>query len=191
MAPRTPRFLAWSPAGGAILYDGCGSGRDALVFRRMGYSVTAFEASPTLASLAFDHCGLPVDVRRFREGGREGRFDDIRTCAGLRHVPMAELPEVLQRLGRALKPGGVLHSWFKYGAGEREHGGRRFTDLDEAGLDALVWEVPGLAVLETRVTRDRREGREEERWVNAIRGSPNKNVKFLNLAVTSRGYILL
>jgi hypothetical protein len=51
--------------------------------------------------------------------------------------------------------------------------------------------VPGLAVLETRVTRDRREGREEERWVNAIRGSPNKNVKFLNLAVTSRGYILL
>ncbi|NCA72639.1 MAG: SAM-dependent methyltransferase, partial [Sphingobacteriia bacterium] len=61
-----------------------------------------------------------------------------------------------------------LYASFKHGAGEREHGGRRFTDLDEAGLAALVGAVPGLAVLETWTTGDRREGREQERWLNAL-----------------------
>jgi hypothetical protein len=71
------------------------------------------------------------------------------------------LPEVLRRLGRALKSDGVLYASFKYGAGEREHRGRRFTDLDEKGLAALVEAVPALAVIESRVTGDRREGRDE------------------------------
>ena len=174
MAPLYARFLARVPTGGRILDAGCGSGRDALAFRRLGYTVTAFEASPTLAQMASEHCGLLVEVRRFQEIDWEDRFDGIWACASLLHVPMAELPEVLGRLGRALKPDGVLYASFKYGAGEREHGGRRFTDLDEEGLAALVGAVPALAVVETWVTGDRREGREGERWLNAVvaRGSP-------------------
>ncbi|NCC37000.1 MAG: class I SAM-dependent methyltransferase, partial [Chloroflexia bacterium] len=145
-----------------------GSGRDALAFRRLGYDVTAFEASPTLARMASEHCGLPVEVRRFQEIAWEDRFDGIWACASLLHVPMSDLPEVLGRLARALKPGCVLYASFKYGAGEREHGGRRFTDLDETGLAALVGAVPGLEVIETSVSGDRREGREHERWLNAL-----------------------
>jgi hypothetical protein len=64
-------------------------------------------------------------------------------------VPIADLPEVLRRLARPLEPDEVRSASFKYGAREREHGGRRFTDLDEKGLDARFGEVPGLAVLET------------------------------------------
>ncbi|MFB1494647.1 MULTISPECIES: class I SAM-dependent methyltransferase [unclassified Thiocapsa] len=174
MAPLYARFLARVPPGGHLLDAGCGSGRDALAFRRLGYAVTAFEASPKLARLASEHCGLPVEVRRFQEIDWEGCFDGIWACASLLHVPLAELPEVLGRLGRALKPGAVLYASFKYGAGEREHGGRRFTDLDEAGLAGLVGAVPVLAVLEVWVSGDRREGREGERWLNAVvaRGSP-------------------
>jgi SAM-dependent methyltransferase len=174
MAPLYDRFLARVPSGGQILDAGCGSGRDALAFLRLGYAVTAFEASPTLARLATAHCGLPVEVRRFQEIEWEDRFDGIWACASLLHVPMAELPEVLGRLGRTLKPDGVLYVSFKYGSGEREHGGRRFTDLDEAGLIALIGEMPALAVAETWVTGDRREGREGERWLNAVvaRGWP-------------------
>ncbi|NCA72205.1 MAG: class I SAM-dependent methyltransferase [Sphingobacteriia bacterium] len=168
MAPLYARFLAHVPPGGHILDAGCGSGRDALAFRSLGFAVTAFEASPKLALLASEHCGLPVEVLRFQEIEWEGRFDGIWACASLLHVPMAELPEVLGRLGRALKPGGVLYVSFKYGSGEREHGGRRFTDLDEAGLAALIEAVPALAVIETWVTGDRREGREGERWLNAL-----------------------
>jgi SAM-dependent methyltransferase len=168
MAPLYARFLARVTPGGHILDAGCGSGRDALAFRRLGYAVTAFEASPTLARIASEHCGLPVEVRRFQEVDWEDRFDGIWACASLLHVPMAELPEVLRLLGRALKHGGVLYVSFKCGAGEREHGGRRFTDLDEAELVALVETVPALAVIETWVTGDRREGREGERWLNAV-----------------------
>ncbi|WP_373507595.1 class I SAM-dependent methyltransferase [Thiocapsa sp.] len=173
MAPLYDRFLARVPPGGRILDAGCGSGRDALALRRLGYAVTAFEASPTLARLATAHCGLPVEVRRFLEIDWQDAFNGIWACASLLHVPMAELPEVFGRLGRALKPDGVLYASFKYGAGEREHGGRRFTDLDEEGLAALVKVVPGFAVLETWVTVDRREQREGERWLNAVvaRGS--------------------
>jgi SAM-dependent methyltransferase len=177
MAPLYARYLAYVPPGGHILDAGCGSGRDALAFRRLGYSVTAFEASSALAGLASAHCGLPVEVRRFQEDDWQERFDGIWACASLLHVPMAELPEVLRRLGRALKPDGVLYASFKFGAGERAHGGRRFTDLDEAGLAALVEAVTAIAVRKTWVTGDRREGREAERWLNAIvgRGSPTRD----------------
>ncbi|HSO82705.1 class I SAM-dependent methyltransferase [Thiocapsa sp.] len=170
MAPLYARFLARVPPGGYILDAGSGSGRDALAFRRLGYAVTAFEASPTLARMASAHCGLPVEVRRFQAVDWEGCFDGIWACASLLHVPMAELPEVLRRLERALKSDGVLYASFKYGAGEREHGGRRFTDLDEEELVALVGTVPALEVLETWVTGDRRAGREGERWLNAMVG---------------------
>ncbi len=168
MAPLYARFLARVSPGGHILDAGCGSGRDALAFRELGYAVTAFEASPALARLASDYCGLPVEVRRFQEVEWEDRFDGIWACASLLHVPLAELPEVLRRLGRALKAGGVLYASFKYGAGEREHGGRRFTDLDERRLAALVEAVPPFAVVETWVSGDRREGREGDRWLNAF-----------------------
>ncbi|NCA71921.1 MAG: class I SAM-dependent methyltransferase [Sphingobacteriia bacterium] len=168
MAPLYARFLARVPPGGQILDAGCGSGRDALAFRRLGYAVTAFEASPALARMASDYCGLPVEVQRFQEIEWEDRFDGIWACASLLHVPLAELPGVLRRLGRALKSGGVLYASFKYGAREREHGGRRFTDLDERGLAALVEGVPPFAVVETWVSGDRREGREGERWLNAV-----------------------
>ncbi|NCA72755.1 MAG: class I SAM-dependent methyltransferase [Sphingobacteriia bacterium] len=179
MAPLYARFLGHVASGGHILDAGCGSGRDALAFRRRGYDVTAFEASPALARMASEHCGLPVEVLRFQEIEWEDRFDGIWACASLLHVPMAELPEVLPRLGRALKPDGVLYASFKYGVGEREHGGRRFTDLDEEGLAALVEAVPALAVVETWVTGDRREGREGERWLNAIvaRGSASRTAQ--------------
>lgn len=149
MAPLHARFLAGIPPGGHLLDAGCGSGRDALAFRRLGYRVCAFEASPALARLASDHCGLPVEVQRFQDIEWEDQFDGIWACASLLHVPMAELPEVMGRLTRALVPGGLLYVSFKYGSGERLHGGRRFTDLDEAGLDALCAAVPGLTVIET------------------------------------------
>jgi SAM-dependent methyltransferase len=123
MAPLYARFLARIPAGGHILDAGCGSGRDALAFRKLGYAVTAFEASPTLARLASNYCGLPVEVRRFQEIEWQDAFDGIWACASLLHVPPVELPEVLRRLGRALKTDGVLYVSFKYGSDERDHGG--------------------------------------------------------------------
>ncbi|WP_296900714.1 hypothetical protein [Thiohalocapsa sp.] len=83
-------------------------------------------------------------------------------------MPTAELPDVVGRLRAALKPSGILYASFKYGNGEREHHGRRFTDLDEPALAGLLEQVPGLEPVETWTTGDRRPGRESERWLNTL-----------------------
>ena len=168
IAPLYVRFLAQLPAESHILDAGCGSGRDARAFLTRGHRVTAFDASPTLVALAAEHGGLPVQVKRFHEIEWHGEFDGIWACASLLHVPLAELPEVLERLAIALKPHGTLYASFKYGSGEREHGGRRFTDLDESGLAALLATTPAFTELETWTTADRRPGRADERWLNTL-----------------------
>ncbi len=168
MTPLYERFLRRLPEKASILDAGCGSGRDTLAFRRMGHEVVPFDASPELAALAEAFLGSPVEVLRFQDMAWEDRFDGAWACASLLHVPYDELPDVLLRLERALKPGGVLYASFKYGRGEREVEGRRFTDLDEEALAGLLHRVPGLSLLETWVTPDRRKGREKERWLNLL-----------------------
>ncbi len=138
-----------------ILDAGCGSGRDAKAFLERGYTVSAFDASPVLARLATVHTGLP-------------RFDGIWACASLLHVPLADLPDVFQRLDRALKPGGVLYASWKSGQGERQDGDRRFTDLDEAHLDVLLRAARCFTTLEVWTTVDSRPARAHERWLNAL-----------------------
>ena len=95
-------------------------------------------------------------------------LDASRACASLLHLPTAELPDVMDRLRIALKPGGILYASFKYGSREREHQGRRFTDQDETGLSALLDQVAGLALLESWGTGDLRPGRASERWLNTL-----------------------
>ena len=168
MSPLYAPFLAQLEAGAAILDAGCGSGRDARAFRERGFAVTAIEPSAPLARLAEAHCGLPVQVLRFQDLDWSERFDGIWACASLLHVPLAELPAVLSTLARALRPGGLLYASFKVGRGERDSGGRHFTDLDETGLEALLARVPELALIETWITQDRRSWREAERWLNAL-----------------------
>ncbi len=63
---------------------------------------------------------------------------------------------------------GLLNASFKVGRGERDRGGRHFTNLDETGLETLIARVPELALLETCNTQDGRSWREAERWLNAL-----------------------
>jgi SAM-dependent methyltransferase len=168
MTPLYRRFLPLLPDRARILDAGCGSGRDARVFATLGHHVTAFDASPALAALAERHLGQPVACLRFQGIAWQAAFDGIWACASLLHVPAAELPEVMQQLCLALKPGGALYASFKYGSGEREHHGRRFTDLDESGLAAVLRGVPVLEAVETWTTGDLRPGREAERWLNTL-----------------------
>ena len=44
------RFTALLPKAGHILDAGCGSGRDSLAFKTLGYTVTAIDASAALAN---------------------------------------------------------------------------------------------------------------------------------------------
>ncbi len=153
--------------GARVLDAGCGSGRDAKAFQEMGYQVEAFDASPAMVELAREHTGLPVKVMTFADVDWKEEFDGIWCCASLLHVSAVELPGVMRRLADALKPGGVWYVSFKYGEGEREVDGRRFTDMDDEGLGALLGSVGGIEVAEMWVTRDKRPGRDED-WFNGV-----------------------
>jgi len=169
MASLYAPFLRLVAPGGCVLDAGCGSGRDARAFSKLGYRVEAFDASAEMVELAKAYTGLPVQQMTFSTLEAEARYDGIWCCASLLHLPQAELPEAMQRLARALKPGGVWYLSFKYGTGEREKEGRHFTDLNEASLQKLVSTLPQVSIIEQWTTQDKRPDRDEV-WLNVILG---------------------
>ncbi|KPA98254.1 DEAD/DEAH box helicase family protein [Pseudomonas asplenii] len=161
------RFLESIPAGGYILDAGCGSGRDSKAFASSGYRIAAFDASPALATLASQHLGQTVPVRRFAEITELSHYDGIWACASLLHVPAAEMPDALARLWQALKPGGTFYCSFKLGEGERDHQGRRFTDATEHQMDAWLEALDDIADISYWHTADQRPGRSDA-WLNVL-----------------------
>ena len=162
------RFLPHVPKGGSILDAGCGSGRDALAFTRMGFEVEAFDASPELAALACAHTGLNVQVMRFEQVAWEAHFDGIWACASLLHVPAAEQALCLSRLVQALKPGGVLYASYKLGADETvDAHGRPFTHATVERVTHWLHAAPLSRVLQLWQSTDQRPG-VTQAWLNVL-----------------------
>ena len=130
------RFLRTIPKQGFILDAGCGSGRDALHFLKLGYNVKAFDASPELANLAQNLTGLSVKQLTFEDMIPCSIFDGIWANASLLHVPQQELQGVLHTLYKSLKPGGTLYCSFKYGRTDHtDKRGRHYTNQTCESLD--------------------------------------------------------
>lgn len=165
-APRA-RFLRHVPAGGKILDVGCGSGRDALVFARAGFDVTAFDGSVEMVKLAREHTGLPVRCINFEDVRWICAFDGLWACASLLHVKRRKLPSTLSILARTLRPHGAMYVSMKCGTDEREAEGRFFTDVSQDELIELLARS-GMKRLEAWISPSVRPGREHELWVNVI-----------------------
>ena len=161
------RFLSYLEPGQTILDAGCGSGRDMAAFMNAGFAADGFDASPELCRIASKKTGRSVRQLRFEELDGEEKYDAIWACASLLHVTRAELPDVLLRLYRLLKTGGIFYASFKYGNGERMKEGRYFRDLEEEEGKALMEEA-GFSVKEVFITRDVRPNRYDEKWINFI-----------------------
>ena len=160
-------FLRYLPEHASILDLGCGSGRDSLAFHQKGYQVEAIDYSESLVKKAQELTGLPVRHQSFYELDEENKYDGVWACASLLHCERQKLPEVLSRILRTLKAGGVLYMSFKYGSTDREKDGRNFTDLNEQQAHELVREVPGFLLLQQWITVDQRPDRAEE-WLNIL-----------------------
>lgn len=161
------KFLNYLSEGASILDAGCGSGRDSVAFKQLGYHVTAMDASPEICKEAEKVLGQKVLCKIFEELDDENVYDGIWACASLLHVPKESMGEVLYRLKLALKDGGILYASFKYGDGEKIVNERLFNYFNEQSLRMLMREN-GFEVLELFVTRDVRENRHEEKWVNVV-----------------------
>ena len=161
-------FLSYLKKGAKILDFGCGSGRDAKYFLDKGYSVEALDGSETLCRLAAKYAGIPVRHQLFQELEEKDRYDGIWACASVLHVKKTELPDVFQRLTRALRPGGILYVSFKYGEFEGFRGGRYFTDFQEDSFRNWAGQFSTLEEEKMWITRDARRERSGERWLNII-----------------------
>nr|WP_321251611.1 class I SAM-dependent methyltransferase [uncultured Ruegeria sp.] len=166
------RFLAVLPQSTAdtvrILDAGTGSGRDALAFRRAGYQVAAFDASPAMVEAATVFAGLPVQHLRFEDFAWNNPFEGIWACASLLHVAREDLSGVMRRLADHLVTDGILYVSFKLGTGERQKDGRSFTDMNEETLSSLLDECPDLRQVEVWRSSDCRPDRKEDIWLNAL-----------------------
>lgn len=160
-------FLPLIPVGGYILDAGCGSGRDALFFKRNGYRVSAFDGSDAIAALARQKTGLSVQHRFFSDVQESSTYDGIWACASLLHLPFDEVSEAIGRLWNALKPDGVFYMSFKIGSGERKQDGRHFTDADETIAEQWVCDLRELESCRMWRTVDQRPDRDDQ-WLNIL-----------------------
>ncbi|WP_165062074.1 bifunctional 2-polyprenyl-6-hydroxyphenol methylase/3-demethylubiquinol 3-O-methyltransferase UbiG [Adlercreutzia sp. ZJ154] len=161
------RFVAMLPVGGRILDLGCGSGRDSLAFLKAGFDVDAVDGSGQMVEAATKLTGLDVVQALFDEYEPAGLYDGIWACSSLLHVAPDDLPRLIEKYSKALKPHGVFYLSFKLGDYEGMRNGRWFTDLTEESFRALIDKIVGLEISEIDITSDVRPGRSDEKWLNA------------------------
>ena len=158
------RFAALMPEGARILDLGCGSGRDTVAFRGLGFSVEPVDGSEGMVSQAERNTGAPVRHLMFEDLDYTDEFDGVWACSTLLHVPSDRLPYVLSLVRRALRDGGIFYMSFKKGDFEGERDGRHFTDMERSTLRVLA-ESCGFSVLELWESS---ELSRRQTWVNAL-----------------------
>ncbi len=169
------RFLELLPQNPIILDAGCGAGKDARVFNKLGANVTGIDLSK----------GLIEEARKrnptvnFEEGdflnlrfGNES-FDGVWAHASLVHLEtVADAKKALGEFHRVLKDGGILHIYVKAQLGENKtevvkdtlsNHDRFFRYYTEDEMKQLVTDA-SLQVIETEV-QDDLHGREEVKWI--------------------------
>jgi SAM-dependent methyltransferase len=126
-ATRLAGFLALVPPGGSILELGCGAGHHSARMLAAGFNVRATDGSPEMAEIAARRLGHPVETMPFHELDDQDAYDGVWASACLLHVPRDDLAGILEKIHRALKPGGLFYASFKIGEGDgRDNLGRYY-----------------------------------------------------------------
>jgi len=162
------RFTACLPDHAYVLDFGCGSGRDTKAFLNMGFLVDATDGSEEMCVRASEYTGIRVKKMLFQELDAYEKYDGIWACASILHLPREELADVIRKMEKALKTGGVLYTSFKYGNTEGIKNGRYFTYFTEESLNEFWEDASSLQIFDRWITQDVRPDRKEEKWINLL-----------------------
>lgn len=161
-------FLKYIPPRGRILDFGCGSGRDAKYFHARGFEVDAVDGAEELCKRAAEYTGINVKQMLFSDLDTVEEYDGIWACASILHVSSSELWEVLLKMIKALKNGGIIYASFKYGEYEGLRNGRYFNDFTGISFINYIEDMASVKILELWTTGDVRPDRGDENWLNLI-----------------------
>jgi SAM-dependent methyltransferase len=121
----------------SILDLGCGPGRDLKTFSGLGHRAVGIDGAAQFVQMARAYSGCEVWQQDFVHLALpDAEFDGIFANASLFHVPSAALPDVLNRVYAALKPGGVLFSSNPRGSNQEGWNGPRYGSY----YDYETWE---------------------------------------------------
>ncbi|PHR54221.1 MAG: hypothetical protein COA44_13910 [Arcobacter sp.] len=150
-----------------ILDAGCGSGRDSLYFKKQGYTITAFDISKKMCDFASNLLDQEVLELSFESMDFKDRFDAIWASASLLHISKKNMPSVLQKLARAIKPEGLIYASFKAGEEEFIKEERHFNSYSKQSFSELIKTSP-FTIKEVYLLEDTRPNKEGEFWLNTL-----------------------
>ena len=170
MSEAYSHFLKYLPAAAAIMDLGSGSGRDSLYFLKRGFKVVPIDGSQKMCEKTAKLIGFKAQNVTFQKLNYENCFDGVWACASLLHVSILELPDVLNRIARALKTNGVLYASWKYGDSEHVDtvSGRFFCDMNEERINNMFNRTPLFDLKEIWLSADVREEYKTQVWINII-----------------------
>jgi SAM-dependent methyltransferase len=151
-----PGFLVRLPDNASVLDFGCGIGDSAARIKAAGHDVTCIDASPEMALVARELFGLEVRQQSFDQLNENAAFDAIWASFSLLHAPKAAMPDILARIQRALRPGGLVYIGLKQGVGEHRDDFGRFYAYYEA--DELTDLVTAAGLAPVALDQDRTAG---------------------------------
>ena len=132
------RFASHLNPGSRVLDLGCGSGRDTIALRSMGFSVVPVDGSQGMCLTAERNTGDAVRRLDMLELDYEGEFDGVWACASMLHLREGEIPRALALVRRALRDGGVLYVSFKDGTFSGRRDGRWYTDMTPGAMTTAL-----------------------------------------------------
>lgn len=152
-----------------ILDIGCGSGRDSVRLHELGYDVVSVDASLEMCRMSSTLTGKQTIRKKYEELDYEQEFDGIWSCASLCHVSRDDMHDVLARLCRALKTGGILYISVRYGDKETLNEGRYWNYYNEYTISTEIAKIPEFQIQQVWKTADvRTEYHSTTFWLNVV-----------------------
>jgi len=159
-------FTKNMPFGAKILDAGCGSGRDLLAFKNLGFDAQGIDASAELVEIAKKNSGVKVEHKNFSEINWKNEFDGVWCMASLLHLSKEEMRTTLSKIADSMKEGGKIYASFKTGEGESsDPKGRFFSYYSIPELTKILEESKLFGNVKLSHSVDKL-GREDTQWIN-------------------------